>query len=421
MPAKKRGPQEAARSSDKSWADANEWPGSSSRVDPPANPPQEAAGSSDKPPKTAKEKRLSGGKFYNCGRGEKLTPHQELAAPINGDARICPTCEAIERISADPKLEYESTLATVKAERVTARFQKSRIRAGVWKEVVEETKQQQPGIPRKERTATMHDAFKLRVRASMERALRDGTASNTILSSGPDIREMVKADGKYIEAQAELESATERLDLLVVATFWLLSEEILSFVSCARHSVCKAWNIACCRLRDKIVRPMMGRQFSEKLFEQCVLDGPHIHFQRKLTRLLEIHGHVGVAMEEMTLFWYKAQLYFSLSTTASMQRYKEAPLYSMVVKRLLHCIGNGYCCKWLQSGLETTRDFRLHPTMFHDIGFLRCRDLGCSTLGASIAEVLLTLQLLAQGLEYCPGFCSCRDLEPSGDNTNTGV
>jgi len=206
---------------------------------------------------------------------------------------------------------------------------------------------------------------------------------------------------------------------MAIATFGLLSEEIFSFVSCPPHSVCKAWNIVCCRVRDKLLRTMMGRQFSEELFEQCVLDGPHLHFQRRLTRLIEIHRQSELTMEEMSLFWYKAQLYFSLSTTASMQRYNKAPLYSMVVKRLLHCcIANGYCCEWLLSGVMTFRDFQLHPAMFQELSLVECRDLGCSTLGDSIAEVLLTLKLCAKGNQYCPFYCSCRDLDPSTDSTN---
>ena len=148
------------------WSSIGAPSPSDNGVDPPANPPQEAAGSSDKPPKTAKEKLLSGGRSHDCVVCKNPTPHQELLAvpTINGKkAGICPTCEANERTSADPKLEYESTLATVKAERVTARFKKSRVRAGIWVEVIEEAKQR-PGVPRKERKATMHDELKKRVK-----------------------------------------------------------------------------------------------------------------------------------------------------------------------------------------------------------------------------------------------------------------
>ena len=161
---------------------------------------------------------------------------------------------------------------------------------------------------------------------------------------------------------------------------------------------------------------MLSIEISKDMFEQCILDVPELHFQRKLTRLLTMHGFVGLDIKEMTSFWYKAQLYFSLAKTASMQRYKEAPLYSMFAKRLLDYIGNGYCSKWLLSGIvKPFFDFRLHPQLFYETGLVKCRDLGCSTLGNSIDEVLLTLKLLPLGLSYCPSCCSCRDLESNSD------
>ena len=125
------------------------------------------------------------------------TQHQLLAVPSKGGSSVCPQCEAIERVSEDPKLEFELTLATVTGERAHARAKKSRTRAALFRETTDEFNQL-PAMPRKERTEKIHDAFSAKVRASMKAALLDSTCFDKFGSFLSDMQEKVKADDKHI-------------------------------------------------------------------------------------------------------------------------------------------------------------------------------------------------------------------------------
>ena len=115
-------------------------------------------------------------------------------------------------------------------------------------------------------------------------------------------------------------------------------------------------------------------------------------------------------IDEEVVWWYRTQLYLQYAIGKSKMSFQD----------LLHrCYRfssyRGYDFDIFEgvyrhcSKSQETLERPLASQLFHDARFVYARDMGCSHLGRSIREVLLTLICASDDTTLCPYVCGCAD------------
>jgi hypothetical protein len=129
--------------------------------------------------------------------------------------------------------------------------------------------------------------------------------------------------------------------------------------------------------------------------------------KKRLERLLRTRGLSIDDVDDVTSWWFNAQLHLQVFCSKpfsgrtfrdiSQSCFEHSPVRKYTFLELFPVSG-----RWCHFRGKIDR-FR-----FHNLGFVRARDMGCCEVCVpSCTEVLRTLACMMEGSVYCPAFCSC--------------
>ncbi len=191
----------------------------------------------------------------------------------------------------------------------------------------------------------------------------------------------------------------------------------------------RSWNA--CVLYIINIRSIRRKEFWNSTFEVdwlveewggCLLLHPEVRLQRLLAEIRNA--------DPLVRWWYNVQLHLHLFCQKYVQRHGTAPSYVELFDICYRQSGfNGRSCRELfpevflglpQVPFDYPIDQPIDVALFHDLGFVKARDLGCPNLGCSIQEVLGTVLCMTydDGMGYCypGGQCGCAEPEIPHDS-----